>query len=448
MTLRCVRAPIALWILLCAAVLNAQTPTGEIRIEVRDASGAAMQAAGKLESTSPKTERSFATDAQGLYTIQGLPYGRYRLEISRDGFTTPAVPIDVRSSTPVSRVITMSLAAASSKVDVIATTPLSGTDLTIDQIASPVQTATAADVENSGAVDLSDFMNRRLNGVYLNETQGNPFQPDVNFRGYTASPLLGTPQGLSVYLDGVRQNQPFGDVVSWDLIPKNAISDITLMPGSNPLFGLNTLGGALSVQTKSGITDPGIEGNLTYGSSGRKAVQANWGGGKATGFNWFLAGNGFHESGWRVDSPSDIRQGFARLGWRTDKTDLALTMAYAYNTMLGNGLQDYRLIANSYSSDYSIADSVANRSPSFNFIGRHTFSTALSFSGNAWYRNIRTEGINPNINTDSLDQSVYQPNATEQAVLTAAGYTGFPTSGAKKSDAISSPQASALSAET
>ena len=63
-------------------------------------------------------------------------------------------------------------------------------------------------------------MNRRLNGVYLNEMQGNPFQPDVNFRGYTASPLLGTPEGISVYLDGVRQNQPFGDVVSWDLIPR------------------------------------------------------------------------------------------------------------------------------------------------------------------------------------------------------------------------------------
>ena len=79
----------------------------------------------------------------------------------------------------------------------------------------------------------------------------------MNFRGYTASPLLGTPEGVSVYLDGVRQNQPFGDVVSWDLIPKNAISEITLMPGSDPLFGLNTLGGALSVQTKNGVSNPG-----------------------------------------------------------------------------------------------------------------------------------------------------------------------------------------------
>ena len=185
-------------------------------------------------------------------------------------------------------------------MNVVATTPLAGTDLATDQIAGPVQTATAADVEQSGALDLADFMNRRLNGVYLNEMQGNPYQPDVNFRGYTASPLLGTPEGISVYLDGVRQNQPFGDVVSWDLIPKNAISDITLVPGSDPLFGLNTLGGALSVQTKDGVRNPGLAGTLTYGSSGRKAVEAEYGGGKATGFNWFLAGNGFHESGWRL----------------------------------------------------------------------------------------------------------------------------------------------------
>ncbi len=252
----------------------------------------------------------------------------------------------------------------------------------------------------------------------------------MNFRGYTASPLLGTPEGLSVYVDGVRQNQPFGDVVSWDLIPKDAISEVTLVPGSDPLFGLNTLGGALSIQTKNGVSNPGLSGAILYGSSGRKSVEAEWGGGKATGFNWFLSGLGFHESGWRFDSPSNVRQGFARLGWRTVKTDLALTMSYAYNTMIGNGLQDYRLLQSDYSSVYSIPDSTANRSPSFNFIARHEFSDALTFTGNAWYRNIRTEGIDANFNTDVLGNQIYQPTPQEQAVLSAAGYTGFPTSGA------------------
>ena len=108
-------------------------------------------------------------------------------------------------------------------VTVVGTTPLVGIELPIDQVAAPVQTLTGRNIETSGALDLPAYLNQRLNGVHVNETQGNPFQTDVNYRGYTASPLLGTPQGLSVYMDGVRLNQPFGDVVSWDLIPKVAI---------------------------------------------------------------------------------------------------------------------------------------------------------------------------------------------------------------------------------
>ena len=149
-------------------------------------------------------------------------------------------------------------------VTVIGLLPLPGVDVPATQVPAPVQVATDRDMTLSGAVDLSDFLNRNLNGVHINEVQNNPFQPDVNYRGYTASPLLGTPQGLSVYMDGVRLNQPFGEVVNWDLIPRIAIASTTLMPGSNPLFGLNTLGGALSVQTKDGRSFEGttIQANV------------------------------------------------------------------------------------------------------------------------------------------------------------------------------------------
>jgi hypothetical protein len=146
----------------------------------------------------------------------------------------------------------MALGIESARVDVVAATPLAGSNLTLQEIPGPAQTATAQDLNNSGSLDLSDFLTRRLNGVNINENQENPFQPDLNYRGYTASPLLGTPEGISVYMDGVRQNQLFGDVVSWDLIPGVAISDVTLVPGSNLLFGLNSLGGGVSLQTKDG----------------------------------------------------------------------------------------------------------------------------------------------------------------------------------------------------
>jgi outer membrane receptor protein involved in Fe transport len=420
-------------ILLAALTARSQAPVGEIRVQVKDPSGAAMEASGRLESLTPGVQRSFQTDSEGKFTAGNLPYGRYRLAISKAGFATESAVIEVFSATPVSRIVTMTLGIQASKVDVVATTALGGVDLPVDEIPGPVQTGDATDIIDSGALAIPDFMNRRMSGVYLNEAQGNPFQPDVNYRGYTASPLLGTPEGLSVYLDGVRQNQPFGDVVSWDLIETNAVSEMTLMPGSNPIFGLNTLGGSISITTKSGLTNPGIGGLLEYGSSGRKALQAEWGGGKATGFNWFVSAYAFHESGWRVDSPSDVRQGFARLGWRTEKTDLAVTMAFAYNSLTGNGIQDYRLLQSDYSSVYSIPDLTNNRSPSFNFIARHSFNNNLTFSGNAWYRWIRTELTNGNANNDAFAGPVYELTPDDQAALAAAGYTGFPTNGVDNS---------------
>src|SRR6202044_5381 len=103
------------------------------------------------------------------------------------------------------------LAIQSQNIDVVAATPLPGTDLPIDEIPAPVQTDSPLDLERTGSLDLADLMNKRLSGVHINENQENPYQPDVNYRGYTASPLLGTPEGISVHMNGARQNQPFGD---------------------------------------------------------------------------------------------------------------------------------------------------------------------------------------------------------------------------------------------
>ncbi|HXK03770.1 MAG TPA: TonB-dependent receptor [Verrucomicrobiae bacterium] len=424
----------ALVALLWSIATYAQAPTGEIRVEVKDPSGAFMRAAGKLEDLQSRTTRSFHTDANGRYTFRNLSYGRYRLEVSRQGFATQSVPVEVRSSTPVVQSMTMVLGAATERVDVVATTPVAGGSLTPLEIPAPVQTATQQDLTNSGALDLSDLLNRRLSGVFINENQENPFQPDINYRGYTASPLLGTPEGLSVYLDGVRQNQPFGDVVAWDLIPRIAISEMALLPGSNPMFGLNTLGGAVSIETKDGRNTQGTKIQASGGSWGRRAFEVEHGGMSSKGLSWYAAGHLFHEDGWRVASPSDVRQMFGKLGWQGPKTNLSLSFAYADNELVGNGLQEQRLLARDYSSGYTLGDVTTNRSPFFNLSVRHAATSALTFSANAYFRYIRSDTVNPNLNTDSLDESVYQPSAADQAALKAAGYTGYPTSGANASN--------------
>ena len=316
------------------------------------------------------------------------------------------------------------------KVEVIGTSPLPGLGQPRNELAAPVQSAKSRDIEASGALDLSDFMNRRLGSVHVNEVQGNPYQMDVNYRGYTASPLLGTPQGLSVYMDGVRMNQPFGDVVSWDLIPRGAISTLTLMPGSNPLFGLNTLGGALSVQTKDGASSPGTALTLSAGSHQRRAVEFEHGGFNSSGLNWYLNANLFGERGWRTDSPSDVRQIFGKLGWQNDATRLSLTLAHADNQLTGNGLQEQSMLARDLASVYTKPDETRNRSTLFNLAGSHALGDRRQFSGNLYYRNINSATLNGDINEAALDQTLYQPSDDDQAALAAAGFTGFPSAGA------------------
>lgn len=317
-----------------------------------------------------------------------------------------------------------------SVVEIVGTLPLAGDGQQRAVVAAPVQTASAADIARSQAADLSAFLNSRLGSVYVNEMQNNPFQPDVSFRGYTASPLLGTPQGLSVYLDGVRLNQPFGDVVSWDLVPRAAISTLTLMPGSNPLFGLNTLGGALALRTKDGRSDPGTALQVSAGAGKRRTAEFEHGGSNADGLNWYVTGNRFKEDGWREDSPSDVRQLFGKLGWADSRTDVALTLALADNRLTGNGLQEQRLLAQDYRSVYTRPDQTENRSLLLNLEGKHRIDQATLASGNLYYRRIRSSTLNGDLNDDSLDQSVYQPSAAEQAALKAAGYSGYPASGA------------------
>ncbi len=292
-----------------------------------------------------------------------------------------------------------------SDVNIISTTPLPGTNSFVEEVAAPVESYRAKDIEDSQAIDLSDFLNRSAGGVHINEIQGNPLQADVNYRGFTASPLLGTPQGISVYLDGVRLNQPFGDVVSWDLIPRSALASVTLIPGSNPLFGLNTLGGALSLTTKDGRNFPGTVGRLSLGSHARRTLELEHGGSNDQGWDWYVLGNQFAEDGWRDDSRSRQNQLFSKIGYRNNGSELKLSMAAADNRLIGNGLQESTLLAQNYSSVYTKPDVTENQSILFNLQGKHQLSDSLVLTGNLYNRRIKTRTFNGDINDEALEST-------------------------------------------
>ena len=401
--------------------------TGEIRLQVYDPSGAALQASGRIAGPGPN--RTFQTDARGAYSLDGLTFGRYRLDISRAGFVPRSVTIEVSSATPVSQAVTLLIQGASSSLTVFSATPIGQPSQSVDEIPIAVQALTAKNLEDSNALDLADLMNKRLTSVYINENAGNPYQPDINYRGYTASPLLGTPEGLSVYLDGVRQNQPFGDIVAWDLIPKVAIWDMALIPGSDPVYGLNTLGGAISVQTKDGLNTQGGSIQLTGGKFGRRAGEGELGGVLPKGFNYYLAGNLYREDGWRQFSPSEIRQSFVKVGWVDAKTSVFLSGAYANSWMTGNGTSDFRFLNINYSDVNTIPDVTWDHSPSLTLNVTHAQTENLTFSANAYYRYVRTDSSNGDLNDDSFSQDLYDLGPDDIAALAAAGYTNFPITG-------------------
>ena len=290
------------------------------------------------------------------------------------------------------------------QINVINSTPLGGLGLPLESIPTNIQTAKSKDLKDRGSLTIADYLLTDMSGVSVNETQGNPFQPDVRYRGFNASSLLGAPQGISVYQDGVRVNEPFGDVVSWDLIPMNAIKQMTLISGTNPIYGLNTMGGALSVETKRGRDVRGGAVEVSGGSWGRKNTQFEYGGAGSNGVDFFLSGNYFDENGWRDASPTTVRQMFGQLGWQNEKTDISLTMALADNQMTGNGLIPLDMMRQlGRESVYTKPDETNNKMAFFNLKMSHWINKDTLFSGNIYHRNVNTGTFNGDLNDDFVE---------------------------------------------
>ena len=287
------------------------------------------------------------------------------------------------------------------QVVVVGTAPLPGLGLPLNEVPANVQTGSSEDMQRQQTLDLGDYLNNNFSGVNASESADNPYQMDIYYHGFTASPLLGTPEGLSVYVDGVRVNESFGDTVNWDLIPESAIANVTLMSGSNPVFGLNTLGGALSVQTKSGHENPGTQLEAYGGSFGRRAFQAATGG-AAGPFDYFFTGNYFDETGWRDLSPTRVYQGFGKVGWQNDKTDIDLSYTYADTDLYGDGATPMSMLDYRRASTYT-PDITDNHLNFVNLTGTQFLSDQLLLSGNAYYRHLVTDAVNGNINDSYLE---------------------------------------------
>lgn len=284
-------------------------------------------------------------------------------------------------------------------VEVIGSTPLAGIGVPRQQLPANVQSVSARQLEEQESLNLPEFMARQLPGVSVNEIQGNPYQPDLNYRGFTASPLLGTPQGLSVYVDGVRVNAPFGDTVNWDLLPQSAVAGMDLVPGSNPVFGLNTLGGALAIRTKNGFANPGSKLEVSGGSFGRSNLELEHGG-SAGSTGWYLAADWFREDGWRDYSPSDVKQFFGKLSHKSAAGEADLTLTRAVTRLTGNGLLPQSLFAERRDQIFTHPDITRNDLTQVAANGRLWLSDASSLSGSLYVRRHKSRTLNGDVNDE------------------------------------------------
>ena len=285
---------------------------------------------------------------------------------------------------------------------VVTSTPLDGTGVPLSRVPANAQTLGATAIVQQSDNNLADALNNSLGSVSVSDGTGNPYQKDVNYRGFQVTSLLGAPVSMAVYFDGVRVNEPFGSIVNWDLIPTNAVSRVDVLPGSKPVFGLNALGGSLVVNTKNGKDNPGLALSLLGGSFGRWAGSIEAGGSDAASHtDYFLAVNDDREHGFRNYSASRVAQLYGNVRWHgpDDKTLVELSGAYA-NTKL-NGTQSLPMdMLGNPKSAYTWPDAIDNQMGLITLKASHWLDAANQLSGQVYYRQSNSQGFNSNADLD------------------------------------------------
>ncbi len=284
------------------------------------------------------------------------------------------------------RQATTRLARKPPVVYVYTTAPVAGTSssIDVDKVPASVNFIDAQGVARTGSLNIADALVQQVPGITVNEVAGNPFQPDVQFRGFVASPVAGTPQGLAVYQNGVRINEAFGDTVNWDLIPTAAIRSVSVVT-NNPAFGLNALGGAVNVQMKDGFNYHGAEINTMGGSFGRIQSSAQWGR-QVDNFAVYGALEGLHDGGFRNFSPSDVRRFYGDVGYKNDTSQFHLNMGVADNKFGAATTVPVELLQQYWGATYTTPQITANRVGYVNLTGEVEATPTWTIQGAAHVR--------------------------------------------------------------
>jgi iron complex outermembrane receptor protein len=247
-----------------------------------------------------------------------------------------------------------------------------------------VNVTTAEEIAETRQFGAAKALEQVAPGVIINDVAGNPFQPQVDFRGFEASPVTGTPQGLAIYQGGVRINEAWGDTVNWDLIPTIAIDRAAIVTG-NPLFGLNAIGGAVVLDMKNGFTYHGFEADGRGGNFGRRQGTMQWGV-ESQGFASYLAIEAAGDNGYRKFSGSGVQRLYGDLGWRGENAEVHATVNLAENRFGASGPAPVDLVSVDPSAVWTTPQTTKNTLSQFDLNGAFTPAQSWKILLDAHYR--------------------------------------------------------------
>lgn len=273
------------------------------------------------------------------------------------------------------------------EIDVVATTPLGGSGEPLAKIPAQVSTVVAPEFARTRSPNVIDALQQQIPGAVSIDTNGNPFAQDLRYRGFIASAVQGTPQGLAVYQNGIRVNEAFGDTVNFDLIPPQAIERADLFT-NNPAFGLNALGGALSLQMKNGFTWQGFEAQALGGSYGRVSGYFEYG--RQIGdYSLYVTGDAARDGGWRYFSPSSVGRLYGDFGYRATNSEVHLIASGARTNLGVVGPTPVDLLAHDPRSVFTSPQTTLNEVGSLAFTGKFDVGKSWSIQSNFYLRSFR-----------------------------------------------------------
>ena len=273
------------------------------------------------------------------------------------------------------------------EIVVVGVTPVPGFKVDKDKIPGNIQTLRSSDLTRNGAASVLGALDQQVSGVNFNDTLADPFQPEVLFRGFEASPVLGTPQGMAVYQNGVRVNEAFGDTVNWDLIPDIAIDRIDVLNATS-VFGLNALGGAMTVTMKNGFTYQGFDATVSGGSFNQRQAQAEYGVNDGT-LGAYVAVNGLKEGGWRHFAQDRVKQYYLDLSFHADPITSDLSYSRANNRLFGQGAAPVQSLAISPENVFTGPQDNIDNLDMITLNTAYNFTPTLALSNVVYFRNYR-----------------------------------------------------------